>query len=198
MHNGALPANRRGLRGQAALGSFRQTVTRWRRCVFFLLRDFCRGDDECGAMTLQYTKSASKISWAARFFRRLLCRKALICSPNLRLSCSDGEVNTEGIAGFLWERARPERKIHWGWACADSVRQTDEARLVYACNGGSKLICALEGRAWEDHAPEFACHRWGGEMSAFAKRSSPMLCGRRLFRAGENFAVSSIDRRGRL
>lgn len=46
------------------------------------------------------------------FFRRLLCRKALICSPNLRLSCSDGEVNTEGIAGFLWETARPERKIH--------------------------------------------------------------------------------------
>ena len=38
MQNGALPANRRGLRGQAALGSFRQAVTRWRRCVFFLLR----------------------------------------------------------------------------------------------------------------------------------------------------------------
>ena len=68
MHNGALPANRRGLRAKAALGSFRQAVTRWRRCVFFLLRDFCRGDDECGAMSLQYTKSASKISWAARFF----------------------------------------------------------------------------------------------------------------------------------
>ena len=28
MHNGALPANWRGLRGQAALGSFRQAVTR--------------------------------------------------------------------------------------------------------------------------------------------------------------------------